>query len=68
MNHNWYPEKYEKELSIAQIYLIFIIIPLYPFKSLRAGRIYIYNKKLWLSTFIISIIDLIIMFTIISRS
>lgn len=40
--------------SFSIIYLILMIIPIYPFESLGAGRIYRYNKKLWLILFIIT--------------
>lgn len=37
--------------AIAQIscyYLVYMMIPLYPFEAMGAGRIYRFNKKLWL--------------------
>ena len=37
-------------------------IPIYPFESFGGGRIYNYNKGLWLLTFITTILELVIVF------
>lgn len=50
--------------KIASSYLIFMIIPFYPFESFGEGRIYNYNKKVWFLTCIISIIELIVVFNL----
>lgn len=52
--------------AVAQIacpYLIFMSIPIYPFESLGAGRIFRYSKKLWLVGAVISIVDLAVVFS-----
>lgn len=48
--------------SFSSIYLMFMMIPIYPFESLGAGRIYRYNKKLWLILFIITAAELAAVF------
>lgn len=48
--------------KIASYYLIFMIIPFYPFESFGGGRIYNYNKKIWFMTCLLSIIELVIIF------
>lgn len=48
--------------QLSCFYLLFTIIPIYPFESLGGGRIYKYNRKLWLVTFIMTILELIIVF------
>lgn len=54
---------YLKNLSqIICYYLVFIIIPLYPFESLGAGRIYRYSKILWLFTAVLTVLELTLLF------
>lgn len=48
----------------ACYFLIFMIIPIYPFESLGAGRIFRYNKKIWLATFIVSVAELAVLFSL----
>lgn len=45
--------------NLACYYSVFMIIPIYPFESFGGGRIYRYNKKLWLILFIITISELV---------
>lgn len=52
--------------NLACFYLIFMSVPIYPFESLGAGRIYHYNKKLWLVLFIITAAELTMVFKFIS--
>lgn len=44
--------------QFACYYLVFFIIPLYPFESLGAGRIYRYSKIIWLLTAILTVLEL----------
>ena len=44
--------------ELCCIFLVFLIIPIYPFDTYGAGRIYRYKKGLWLMTFVISITQL----------
>ena len=46
--------------NICYSLLLFLIIPMYPFEAYGAGRIARYNKKLWLLTAIITIIELVL--------
>lgn len=48
----------------ACFFLVFMIIPIYPFNHFGAGRIFRYNKKIWLVTFVISVVELAIMFSL----
>lgn len=51
--------------SVSQIicyYLIFIIIPLYPFEALGAGRIYRFSRLLWLFTAVLTVLELTLVF------
>ncbi|MBE6024698.1 MAG: GNAT family N-acetyltransferase [Cellulosilyticum sp.] len=41
--------------------LIFSVVPLYPFEGFGAGRIYRYNRKLWLVTAIITAIEVVLL-------
>lgn len=41
-----------------------MIIPIYPFDSFEAGRIFRYNKKIWLATFVVSVVELVVMFSL----
>ena len=55
--------------SISQIacyYLVFLIIPLYPFESLGAGRIYRFSKVIWLFTAIITMLELMWLYSFVS--
>lgn len=47
--------------AIAQLscyFLIFMILPFYPCEALGAGRIYKYNKKIWIATAVITCMEL----------
>ena len=47
---------YGKSLAqLAQVFMVYSLIPIYPFEHLGAGRIYRYNKWLWLITTVITI-------------
>lgn len=48
--------------QLSCVYLLFMAIPIYPFESFGGGRIYNYNKGLWLLTFITTILELVIVF------
>lgn len=49
------PNSYCQALGhLAQAFLIFIIIPFYPFEAFGGGRIYRYKKKLWLVMVIVT--------------
>ncbi|MBP3888389.1 MAG: GNAT family N-acetyltransferase [Cellulosilyticum sp.] len=43
--------------AMSYAHLIYASIPLYPFECYGAGRIYRYSKKLWLTTCIITVIE-----------
>lgn len=56
---------YLKEVAqISFAYLIFFIIPFYPFNYFGGGRIYRYSKRIWLITFIMTAIVLFMMFKV----
>ncbi len=42
----------------AAVYLVFMLIPLYPFEGFGGGRIYRYHKKLWFAMCVITIAEL----------
>lgn len=46
--------------SLSCVFLIFLIIPFYPFETYGAGRIYRYKKGLWLLTTVITIAQLML--------
>lgn len=50
----------------AGYFLIFMAIPFYPFEALGGGRIYHYNKKIWLMVFLLSVIESVCIFGILS--
>lgn len=46
--------------SLSCVFLVFLMIPFYPFETYGAGRIYRYKKGLWLLTAVITIAQLMI--------
>lgn len=42
--------------AISCNYLVLMIIPIYPFEALGAGRIYRYNKYIWLFTAVVTLV------------
>lgn len=51
--------------AIAQLscyFLIFMILPFYPCEAFGAGRIYKYNKKVWMATAAVTCIELFCMY------
>lgn len=44
---------------IVCYYLIFLIVPLYPFESLGAGRIYRFSRIMWLITAVLTVLELL---------
>lgn len=52
---------------IAQIscyYLLYMVIPFYPFEALGGGRIFRYSKPIWLITLLITLIELTLVFSL----
>lgn len=55
------PGEYFKALSqMAEAFLVFSVLPVYPFEGYGAGRIFRYKKELWLITAVISVIYIIV--------
>jgi len=55
------PYKYTQAMAeLGYIFLIFLMIPLYPFDAYGAGRIYRYKKWIWLLTAVVSIAELVV--------
>ena len=53
---------YLREIAqISFVYLIFFVIPFYPFDYFGGGRIYRYSKRIWLITFVMTAIVLFMM-------
>lgn len=46
--------------SLSCVFLVFLIIPFYPFETYGAGRIYRYKKGLWFMTAVTSIAQLLL--------
>lgn len=46
--------------SLSCVFLVFLILPFYPFETYGAGRIYRYKKGLWFMTAVITIAQLIV--------
>ena len=56
---------YLKEVAqLSFIYLIFFIIPFYPFNYFGGGRIYQYSKRIWAIALIVTLIVLFMMFKV----
>lgn len=61
----WAEHPYWSILSrLASFFLIFMMIPVYPFESFGGGRVYRYDKKIWLLTAMVSIITIICHFLV----
>ena len=57
------PYKYTQAMAeLGCIFLVFLIIPLYPFDAYGAGRIYRYKKWLWLVTAVVSVMELVLIY------
>ena len=64
---NWISSSYWNAIGqLSTSYLFFMVIPIYPFESLGGGRIYNYNKWLWLLIFIVTILELVLVFNLTS--
>jgi len=44
------------------VYLIFMCIPVYPFESLGGGRVYNYNKQIWLFFLFLTVLEFLFIF------
>ena len=56
---------YLKEVAqLSFIYLIFFIIPIYPFNYFGGGRIYQYSKRIWTIVLVVTLIVLFMMFKV----
>lgn len=57
------PYKYTQAIAeLSCIFLVFLMIPLYPFDAYGAGRIYRYKKWLWLVTAVVSVVELVLIY------
>lgn len=55
----WVQNPYAQAVGqLSAVYLVFMIIPVYPFEVFGGGRIYRYHKKLWLAMCVVTLAEL----------